>query len=77
MDYAYDAVGRRTRRTTPTGQVTTYAYDNGGRPGHLIAGVTGSASPTMSPGGKPPAYSATPSPSPRPGTRPDDCPPST
>ncbi|MFD8112350.1 putative T7SS-secreted protein [Streptomyces microflavus] len=38
MAYAYDAVGRRTRRTTPTGQVTTYAYDSGGRPAHLTAG---------------------------------------
>ncbi|MEW1626927.1 putative T7SS-secreted protein [Streptomyces sp. NPDC089173] len=38
MAYAYDAVGRRTRRTTPTGQVTAYAYDSSGRPAHLTAG---------------------------------------
>ncbi|MDT0413855.1 hypothetical protein RM698_33195, partial [Streptomyces sp. DSM 41979] len=37
--YAYDAVGRRTRRTTPTGQVTAYAYDSGGRPAHLTTGA--------------------------------------
>ncbi|MER8068830.1 putative T7SS-secreted protein [Streptomyces sp. NPDC094034] len=29
--HAYDALGRRTRRVTPTGQVTTCAYDAAGR----------------------------------------------
>ncbi|MFF8032980.1 putative T7SS-secreted protein [Streptomyces sp. NPDC016626] len=38
MSYAYDAVGRRTRRITPTGHVTTYGYDTGGRPGRLTTG---------------------------------------
>ncbi|NEA41419.1 hypothetical protein, partial [Streptomyces sp. SID11385] len=26
MNYSYDVLGRRTRRTTPTGHVTTYTY---------------------------------------------------
>lgn len=29
--HAYDALGRRTRRVTPSGQVTTYAYDAAGQ----------------------------------------------
>ncbi|UYQ62473.1 putative T7SS-secreted protein [Streptomyces peucetius] len=36
--YAYDALGRRKRRTTPTGHVTSYAYDAGGRPERLTTG---------------------------------------
>ncbi|MGJ7416458.1 putative T7SS-secreted protein [Streptomyces cinereoruber] len=38
VDYRYDAAGRRVRRTTPTGQVTTYAYDAAGRPTRLTTG---------------------------------------
>ncbi|MGX4688717.1 putative T7SS-secreted protein [Streptomyces sp. JNUCC 63] len=38
IDYRYDAVGRRVRRTTPTGHVTTYAYDMVGRPDRLTTG---------------------------------------
>lgn len=29
--HAYDALGRRTRRVTPSGQVTTYTYDAAGQ----------------------------------------------
>ncbi|WP_234348004.1 putative T7SS-secreted protein [Streptomyces specialis] len=36
--YAYDPLGRRTRRLTPTGQLTTYGYDSAGRPDHLTTG---------------------------------------
>ncbi|MGX1274857.1 putative T7SS-secreted protein [Streptomyces phaeoluteigriseus] len=32
MNYAYDVLGRRVRRTTPTGAVTEYGYDTVGRP---------------------------------------------
>ncbi|WP_318218143.1 putative T7SS-secreted protein [Streptomyces sp. SCL15-6] len=38
ITYAYDALGRRSRRVTPTGHVTTYAYDKAGRPDHLTTG---------------------------------------
>ncbi|MEU6538548.1 RHS repeat-associated core domain-containing protein, partial [Streptomyces sp. NPDC047000] len=38
MLYAYDALGRRTRRTTPTGHTTTYAYDTDGLPARLTTG---------------------------------------
>ncbi|MFJ5848781.1 putative T7SS-secreted protein [Streptomyces sp. NPDC092903] len=38
MNYAYDLLGRRTRRTTPTGHVTSYTYGAGGRPQHLSSG---------------------------------------
>jgi RHS repeat-associated protein len=31
-NYAYDVLGRRVRRTTPTGAVTEYGYDTVGRP---------------------------------------------
>ncbi|MFV2118301.1 putative T7SS-secreted protein, partial [Streptomyces sp. Act-28] len=31
LRYAYDALGRRTRRTTPTGAVSEWAYDAAGR----------------------------------------------
>ncbi|WP_331449183.1 putative T7SS-secreted protein [Streptomyces prasinus] len=36
--YSYDGLGRRTRRTTPTGHVTSYAYDSDGLPRRLTAG---------------------------------------
>jgi RHS repeat-associated protein len=39
VDHAYDAAGRRTRRVTPSGQVTTYRYDAAGRPVQLSAGT--------------------------------------
>ncbi|MFE2844486.1 putative T7SS-secreted protein [Streptomyces scopuliridis] len=35
---AYDALGRRTRRVTPTGLITVYGYDAAGRPAHLTTG---------------------------------------
>ncbi|MEU6811480.1 putative T7SS-secreted protein [Streptomyces sp. NPDC046831] len=38
MEHAYDAVGRRTRRITPTGLVTRYSYDAAGRPTGMTAG---------------------------------------
>ncbi|MGC5365332.1 putative T7SS-secreted protein [Streptomyces sp. DT24] len=38
ITYGYDAVGRRTHRTTPTGRRTTYGYDPAGRPTHLTSG---------------------------------------
>ncbi|MFE0421372.1 putative T7SS-secreted protein [Streptomyces sp. NPDC058953] len=37
--YAYDATGRRTRRVTPSGQVTSYSYDAAGRTSRLTAGA--------------------------------------
>ncbi|MFE3021157.1 putative T7SS-secreted protein [Streptomyces sp. NPDC059256] len=36
--YTYDALGRRTRRTTPSGRATTYDYDPAGRPTLLTSG---------------------------------------
>ncbi|WP_326611647.1 DUF6531 domain-containing protein [Streptomyces scopuliridis] len=36
--YAYDVLGRRTRRTTPTGHVTSYAYGTDGQPHRLTTG---------------------------------------
>ncbi|MCX4587373.1 putative T7SS-secreted protein [Streptomyces sp. NBC_01481] len=36
--YAYDVLGRRTRRTTPTGHVTSYVYGADGQAHRLIAG---------------------------------------
>ncbi|WP_241990520.1 DUF6531 domain-containing protein [Streptomyces sp. AC1-42T] len=36
--FTCDALGRRVRRITPTGHVTTYAYDKAGRPDHLTTG---------------------------------------
>ncbi|MFF3576352.1 putative T7SS-secreted protein [Streptomyces mirabilis] len=36
--YSYDPLGRRTRRTTPTGHVTSYAYDSDGLPARLDTG---------------------------------------
>ncbi|NEB82141.1 type IV secretion protein Rhs, partial [Streptomyces sp. SID14478] len=39
LSFTYDAAGRRTRRVTPSGQVTTYAYDGAGRTERLdVAG---------------------------------------
>ncbi|QFZ73772.1 type IV secretion protein Rhs [Streptomyces fagopyri] len=38
MLYSYDAQGRRVRRTTPTGHVTSYAYDSDGLPCRLDTG---------------------------------------
>ncbi|CAL9423274.1 putative T7SS-secreted protein [Streptomyces sp. enrichment culture] len=38
LEYAYDALGRRTRRTTPTGLVTRYAHDAAGRPTSVTCG---------------------------------------
>ncbi|WP_448321957.1 RHS repeat-associated core domain-containing protein, partial [Streptomyces sp. CO7] len=38
LDLAYDAAGRRVRRTTPTGMVTTYAHDAAGRPTRVTSG---------------------------------------
>ncbi|WP_393097264.1 putative T7SS-secreted protein [Streptomyces sp. LN325] len=38
MLYSYDAQGRRVRRTTPTGHVTSYAYDSDGLPARLDTG---------------------------------------
>ncbi|MFK0044978.1 putative T7SS-secreted protein [Streptomyces sp. NPDC090741] len=35
LTYAYDAAGRRTGRTTPTGATATWSYDGTGRPGAL------------------------------------------
>lgn len=80
ISYAYNAVGRRTRRTTPTGHVTTYAYDAGGRPERLTTGGPRSSSPRMPRAVKrlvSSGTSPTPSPSPRPGTRPGGSPPAT
>nr|WP_274543578.1 MULTISPECIES: RHS repeat domain-containing protein [unclassified Streptomyces] len=37
MTYAYDALGRRTQRTTPTGHVTTYGYNAAGHTTRLTA----------------------------------------
>ncbi|WP_328412239.1 DUF6531 domain-containing protein [Streptomyces violaceus] len=34
--YAYDLLGRRTRRTTPTGAVSSWSYDTASRPTELI-----------------------------------------
>ncbi|MGN9791784.1 putative T7SS-secreted protein [Streptomyces sp. OZ13] len=39
ITYTYDSVGRRVRRITPTGRVTTYGYDAAGRPTHLTSGT--------------------------------------
>ncbi|MEV6107979.1 putative T7SS-secreted protein [Streptomyces sp. NPDC051940] len=36
--WTYDAAGRRTRRVTPTGQVTVYGHDEAGRRTHLTTG---------------------------------------
>ncbi|GGS28620.1 type IV secretion protein Rhs [Streptomyces humidus] len=36
--YACDVLGRRTRRTTPTGHVTSYAYGTNGLPHRLTSG---------------------------------------
>ncbi len=36
--YAYDVLGRRTRRTTPTGHVTSYSYGADGLPDRLTSG---------------------------------------
>ncbi|MET7617230.1 RHS repeat-associated core domain-containing protein [Streptomyces sp. NPDC005408] len=36
--YAYDVLGRRTRRTTPTGHVTSYAYGDDGQAHRLTTG---------------------------------------
>ncbi|MFG2868213.1 putative T7SS-secreted protein [Streptomyces sp. NPDC048338] len=36
--YAYDVLGRRTRRTTPTGHVTSYAYGAAGRLDQVTTG---------------------------------------
>ncbi|MFC4469049.1 putative T7SS-secreted protein [Streptomyces xiangluensis] len=36
--YAHDVLGRRTRRTTPTGHVTSYSYGSEGLPHHLTSG---------------------------------------
>ncbi|MGA5204075.1 putative T7SS-secreted protein [Streptomyces variegatus] len=38
ISYAYDALGRRTRRTTPTGHVTSYSYGADGQPHRLTTG---------------------------------------
>ncbi|WP_206189349.1 polymorphic toxin type 30 domain-containing protein, partial [Streptomyces prasinus] len=38
LEHVYDAVGRRIRRTTPTGHVTTYTYDEAGRADRLTTG---------------------------------------
>ncbi|MFG3546107.1 putative T7SS-secreted protein [Streptomyces sp. NPDC047725] len=38
LDLSYDAAGHRVRRVTPTGLVTTYAYDAVGRPERMRAG---------------------------------------
>jgi RHS repeat-associated protein len=37
-NYTYDVLGRRTRRITPTGAVTTYTYDAAGRPQRITVG---------------------------------------
>ncbi|MCF2128584.1 DUF6531 domain-containing protein [Strepomyces sp. STD 3.1] len=39
--YAYDAVGRRVRRSTPTGATSTWSYDASGRPVDRIASGQG------------------------------------
>ncbi|WP_370416076.1 putative T7SS-secreted protein [Streptomyces fradiae] len=36
--YAYDDLGRRIRRTTPTGHITSYAFDDDGLPQRLTTG---------------------------------------
>ncbi|MEU0395315.1 putative T7SS-secreted protein [Streptomyces sp. NPDC006208] len=38
MNYAYDTLGRRVRRTTPTGAITEYGYDAAGRTARMTAG---------------------------------------
>ncbi|WP_323376964.1 putative T7SS-secreted protein, partial [Streptomyces smaragdinus] len=38
MTHAWNAAGRRTRRTTPSGHVTTYTYDPAGRPATVTTG---------------------------------------
>ncbi|MFD5507712.1 hypothetical protein ACFWIB_08045 [Streptomyces sp. NPDC127051] len=38
ISYAYDAVGRRARRATPTGHVTSYAYGADGQAHRLTTG---------------------------------------
>ncbi|MER5829924.1 putative T7SS-secreted protein [Streptomyces sp. NPDC002130] len=38
LDHAFDPVGRRIRRITPTGLVTSYAYDAAGRPTRATSG---------------------------------------
>ncbi|MFC5955401.1 putative T7SS-secreted protein [Streptomyces pratens] len=38
VSYSYDTLGRRTRRTTPTGHVTSYAYGADGQPHRLTSG---------------------------------------
>ncbi|MFD0317807.1 putative T7SS-secreted protein [Streptomyces flavalbus] len=38
LTHTYDVLGRRTRRTTPTGHVTTYAYGTDGTPHRLTTG---------------------------------------
>ncbi|WP_406386403.1 putative T7SS-secreted protein [Streptomyces sp. NBC_00211] len=38
ISYAYDVLGRRTRRTTPTGHVTSYAYGADGQAHRLTTG---------------------------------------
>ncbi|MEU1099486.1 DUF6531 domain-containing protein [Streptomyces tibetensis] len=38
LTFAYDALGRRTRRVTPTGEVSEYAYDPYGRRAALSTG---------------------------------------
>lgn len=37
ITYAYDTVGRRTRRRTPTGSTSTWSYDASGRPTQRVA----------------------------------------
>ncbi|WP_079152284.1 DUF6531 domain-containing protein [Streptomyces sp. RTd22] len=39
VSYAYDATGRRTQRTTPSGLRTQWTYDPAGRPTHLDNGA--------------------------------------
>ncbi|MGW2382649.1 putative T7SS-secreted protein [Streptomyces sp. NPDC001658] len=38
VSYSYDVLGRRTKRTTPTGHVTSYAYGTDGQPRRLTTG---------------------------------------
>ncbi|WP_037728185.1 RHS repeat domain-containing protein, partial [Streptomyces scopuliridis] len=45
--YAYDALGRRTRRVTPTGRLTTYGYDHPGA--GACAGIRADQRPLPSP----------------------------
>jgi YD repeat-containing protein len=37
--HAYDALGRRTRRVTPTGHSTSYAYDSSDRLTRVTSGA--------------------------------------